>query len=79
MEHAASCCGLGGTFNAYHYDTSMAINAPKCDSIRKSGADIVVTGCPGCMIQIRDGLQQKGIGTKVMHTLEILTLGNFTK
>ncbi len=73
MEHAATCCGLGGTFNAYHYDTSMAINNRKCDSIRKSGADILLTGCPGCMLQITDGLQQKGIGTRVMHTLEILS------
>jgi glycolate oxidase iron-sulfur subunit len=72
MENAASCCGLGGTFNAYHYDVSLAINQPKCDSIRKSGAEIVVTGCPGCMIQISDGLQQRGMKTRVAHTLEML-------
>jgi glycolate oxidase iron-sulfur subunit len=72
MENAAVCCGLGGTFNAYHYDISLAINQTKCDSIRESGAEIVVTGCPGCMIQISDGLQQRGIGTRVVHTLEML-------
>jgi glycolate oxidase iron-sulfur subunit len=74
LDNAAACCGLGGTFNAYHYGISMTINQPKCDSIRKSGAEIVVTGCPGCMIQISDGLQQKGMRTKVMHTLEVLDL-----
>jgi glycolate oxidase iron-sulfur subunit len=72
MEHPGECCGLGGTFNAYHYNISMAVNSRKRNSIIKSGADIVLTGCPGCIIQISDGLRQRGLATRVMHTLEIL-------
>lgn len=72
MEGADKCCGLGGTFNVYHYDTSLAINAPKSEAIEKTGADAVVTGCPGCMMQLSDGLKQRGAKTRVMHTLEIL-------
>ncbi len=72
MEQAGECCGLGGTFSAYHYNISMAVNARKRDSIIESGAEIVLTGCPGCIVQISDGLRQSGLSTKVMHTLEIL-------
>lgn len=72
MVGADKCCGLGGTFNVYHYETSMGINAGKSSAIVDSGADAVVTGCPGCMMQLSDGLQQRGAKTRVMHTLEVL-------
>jgi glycolate oxidase iron-sulfur subunit len=72
MEGSDNCCGLGGTFNIYHYDTSMRINAGKSNAIEKTGAEAVVTGCPGCMMQLADGLKQRGAKTGVMHTLELL-------
>ncbi len=73
MEQPASCCGLGGTFNVYHYGTSIAINSRKCGSIEKSGADMVVTGCPGCIMQISGGLSRIGVRKRVLHTLEMLS------
>jgi glycolate oxidase iron-sulfur subunit len=51
----------------------MAINSRKSGSIARSGADIVLTGCPGCMMQISDGLMREGIRKKVRHILEILS------
>ncbi|WP_246560581.1 (Fe-S)-binding protein [Geobacter grbiciae] len=72
MEGADKCCGLGGTFNVYHYESSLAINKMKSAAIINTGADAVVTGCPGCMMQLSDGLKQQRNRTRVMHTLEIL-------
>lgn len=72
MPKADSCCGLGGTFTVHHYGTSMAINSGKTAAIKSTGAQSVVTGCPGCMLQISDGLQQAGSRARVQHTLEIL-------
>ena len=72
MEGADRCCGLGGTFNVYHYGSSMTINEAKSQAIMKTGADVVATGCPGCMMQLSDGLKQHGQQTRVMHALEIL-------
>ncbi len=72
MEGADKCCGLGGTFNVYHYESSLAINQMKSAAIIKTGAEAVVTGCPGCMMQLSDGLKQRGNRTRVLHTLEIL-------
>lgn len=72
MDRADSCCGLGGTFNVYHYASSMRIHAAKREAILQSGADTVATGCPGCMMQISDGLWQCHSHVAVKHTLEIL-------
>jgi len=72
MKGAHSCCGLGGTFNLHHYSTSMEINAAKISAIREAGVEAVATGCPGCMLQLSDGLLRRGVRVRVLHTLEIL-------
>lgn len=72
MEGADRCCGLGGTFNVYHYGSSMTINDAKSEAIMATGADAVATGCPGCMMQLDDGLKQHGSSVEVVHTLELL-------
>jgi len=72
MEGADKCCGLGGTFNVYHYETSLGINKGKTSSILNTGADAVVTACPGCMMQLSDGLKQQGSKTRVLHILQLL-------
>lgn len=72
MDGADKCCGLGGTFNVYHYESSMEINDSKSEAIIATGADVVATGCPGCMMQLSDGLKQHGSNIKVMHTLQLL-------
>jgi glycolate oxidase iron-sulfur subunit len=72
MEGADRCCGLGGTFNVYHYGSSMEINDLKSEAIIATGADAVATGCPGCMMQLDDGLKQHGSTVEVVHTVELL-------
>jgi glycolate oxidase iron-sulfur subunit len=72
MELADRCCGLGGTFNVYHYDSSMSINEAKSRAILKTAAQAVATGCPGCMMQLSDGLKRHGSKVEVVHTLELL-------
>ncbi|HOP41077.1 MAG TPA: (Fe-S)-binding protein [Geobacteraceae bacterium] len=72
MKDADACCGLGGTFTIHHYGMSRGINARKTEAIRASGAGMVATGCPGCMLQLSDGLHQAGVRARVLHTLEVL-------
>ncbi|HXE96808.1 MAG TPA: (Fe-S)-binding protein [Dongiaceae bacterium] len=72
MEGADKCCGLGGTFNVYHYDSSMNINDSKSEAIIATKARAVATGCPGCMMQLSDGLKQHGSNVEVVHTLQLL-------
>ncbi len=72
MDGADRCCGLGGTFNVYHYNSSMTINEAKSMAIISTGADAVATGCPGCMMMLSDGLKRNGSTVEVVHTLELL-------
>lgn len=72
MEGSEKCCGMGGTFSVYHYDTSMKINAVKSEAIAKTGAEAVATGCPGCIMHLSDGLKQRGLQIRAIHTLELL-------
>jgi glycolate oxidase iron-sulfur subunit len=72
MEGADRCCGLGGTFSVYHYDTSKKIGARKAPGIEKSGADLVASACPGCMMQLQDTINHAGLPQKVIHVLELI-------
>ena len=72
MENAASCCGLGGTYSVYHYDTSKKIGAKKAGFIADSGADLVATDCPGCIMQLQDSLNHAGEKQQVVHILDLV-------
>lgn len=72
MEGAGSCCGLGGTYSVYHYETSKKIGAKKAGQILDSGAAVVATDCPGCIMQLQDSLNHAEAGVKVAHILDLL-------
>ena len=71
MEKAGDCCGLGGSFSFSHYDVSCTLGAAKTASIRLSGADLVATSCPGCILQIEDQLARQGMGNPVLHVAQV--------
>jgi glycolate oxidase iron-sulfur subunit len=72
MKDASKCCGLGGTLGLLHPEISMKIGEKKVKSIIQSGADVVATGCPGCILFINDQLARQGINKEVFHTIQIL-------
>ncbi len=61
MEGAATCCGLGGTFSVYHYEASKAIGARKVQGLKESGAELIATACPGCIMQLQDSINHAGL------------------
>ena len=71
MPEADRCCGMAGTFSLGFYDLSRRIVQRKLDSLESTGADIVLTGCPGCQVQLLDGITQNGMTQKVMHIMEL--------
>ncbi len=71
MKDSDSCCGFGGTFNLSHYDLSSDIGGDKCLNIIDSGASTVATGCPACMMQLKDLLCKKNSNIMVRHFMEI--------
>ncbi|MCL2457419.1 MAG: (Fe-S)-binding protein [Desulfobulbus sp.] len=72
MEDASLCCGLGGTFAAVHPDLSRAIGDRKLAGLQASGATIIASGCPGCILQLQDIIDRAGLAVKAVHTLELI-------
>jgi glycolate oxidase iron-sulfur subunit len=67
-----SCCGGAGIYNLQHSELSDAILCDKIASIKESGAEIVVTANPGCIMQIGAGALIDGLDVKVVHPIELL-------
>jgi glycolate oxidase iron-sulfur subunit len=72
MQEADRCCGGAGTFSLSHYDLSKAIGRRKAGCIAASGADLVVTSCPSCMMQLEDMLGRNRLPQKVVHLAELV-------
>lgn len=53
-------------------ETSLSIQEKKMNSIKKNGASIVVTACPGCMIQLIDGIRWHEMEVEVVHVAQLL-------
>ncbi|PIE61657.1 MAG: (Fe-S)-binding protein [Desulfobacterales bacterium] len=71
MADSDKCCGMGGSFNVYHYELSAAIGKIKEQNITDTGCTTLSTGCPACMIQISDMLAKAGRNIKVRHPIEL--------
>ena len=73
MNEAETCCGFGGTFAVKFGEISTHIAERKCANIAASGADAVVLGDLGCMLNIEGRLRRRGdTKTKVLHVAEVL-------
>ncbi len=73
MEEAETCCGFGGTFAIKYGDISTHIAERKCAKIEATGAEAVVLGDLGCMLNIEGRLRRRGDRkTKVLHIAEVL-------
>jgi glycolate oxidase iron-sulfur subunit len=70
LSRSERCCGAGGIYNLLHPEMAEPVLREKVAAIRASGAEIVVTGNPGCIMQIRGGLQ--GTNVEVLHPVELL-------
>ncbi len=72
MARADWCCGMAGAFSLHYYELSKLINDKKMDTIAETEADIVVTGCPGCQVQLADNAARRQMPVKVMHIMDLL-------
>jgi L-lactate dehydrogenase complex protein LldF len=72
MFECDMCCGMGGSYSMKLPEISGPILQRKLKNIRETGAPTVAMDCPGCVMQIRGGIDQDGAEVKVRHTAEIL-------
>jgi glycolate oxidase iron-sulfur subunit len=72
MPRADQCCGSAGTYNVVENELSMKILEAKMDDIATTGAEIVAASNVGCMIQLRAGVERRGLKMQVKHVVELL-------
>ncbi|HJR42062.1 MAG TPA: (Fe-S)-binding protein, partial [Gemmatimonadaceae bacterium] len=72
LEGAEHCCGSAGIYNLVEPELSRTVLEPKLQHIQATGASLVATGNPGCLMQIGAGLRQRGSGARVVHPVELL-------
>jgi glycolate oxidase iron-sulfur subunit len=74
MRGADICCGSAGIYNVVQNQMSMQILAHKMENVNASGADIIATANPGCMLQLQAGVRLHGKKQRVLHVVELLDL-----
>jgi glycolate oxidase iron-sulfur subunit len=72
MVRADWCCGMAGAFSLHYYELSKQINDKKMDTLAETGADILVTGCPGCQVQLTDNAARRGMSVRIMHLMDLI-------
>ena len=72
LHEAEVCCGSAGSYNLTEPELAGRLAARKAGNVMATGADVLVTGNPGCIIQIRAALRDRGSAIRVMHTADFL-------
>lgn len=66
------CCGSAGSYNLTEPAMADRLQQRKIDNILKTGAQVVVTTNPGCLLQIQAGLRKAGSTIEVLHIADFL-------
>lgn len=76
LSNAESCCGSAGIFNVEHPELSEEVLAAKMACIQnactRKGATTVITGNPGCLLQIEKGVQDHQLPLRVRHPVSVM-------
>lgn len=72
IADAAICCGSAGVYNILHPGTAAELGEAKARNIVATGADLIVTANPGCLMQIATALDRLGTPIPMAHTATVL-------
>ncbi len=74
VDHAdaAGCCGAAGTYSLTQPEMAEAVLERKLDALAEVDPDLVASGNPGCLLQLRRGLAGRGLRARVVHPVELL-------
>jgi iron-sulfur cluster protein len=73
MAEADRCCGFAGTYSIKLPEISNELLDRKIENIKKSGTQVVLTDCPGCLMSLRNGLKRANVNIQVLHTAVFLS------
>ena len=66
------CCGSAGIYNLIQPEMAGDLLERKVKHIRGTGAEVVATGNPGCLLQVQNGVRQEGLPIRVVHPITLL-------
>jgi len=72
LPDADVCCGFGGTFSVKYPDISSAIVERKVEHVAATGADLLLAGDLGCLMNMAGKLSRQGRRIAVRHVAEVL-------
>jgi len=72
LEGNDVCCGFGGTFCVKYSEISNTIVTEKAEAIERTGADLLLAGDLGCLMNMAGKLNRRGTKTRCFHTIEVL-------
>ncbi len=72
LPESEICCGSAGIYNMVQPEMSGRLLERKIGHLKETGADYLVAGNPGCLLQIRKGIKQHGLDIKTAHPVELL-------
>ena len=72
LKEADWCCGSAGIYNITNQEMSNTLLQRKMDNIAATGATMIATGNPGCMMQIALGARERGMSLDVVHPIQLL-------
>ena len=72
LPQSEVCCGSAGIYNIVHDEIAASLLESKMAMVNLTGATIVATANPGCMLQLRAGVERHGTGQRVVHVVELL-------
>jgi glycolate oxidase iron-sulfur subunit len=66
------CCGSAGIYNLLEPEIATVLGDRKAENISSTGAELLVAGNPGCLLQIRASLERRGVALPLAHPVELL-------
>ena len=72
MPEADWCCGGAGSYALSHFETAMKVLDRKMDNVEKTGANVLATSCPACIIQLAYGVRRRNLPVRVCHLSELI-------
>lgn len=72
LKESDWCCGSAGIYNITNQDMASQLLERKMQHVIASGANVIATGNPGCMMQIALGVRERGLEMRVLHPVQLL-------
>jgi len=72
LPYSDICCGSAGVYNVTETEASLELLAEKMGHAKKTRARVIATANPGCLLQLRAGVEMHGTRQEVLHVMELL-------